>query len=182
METRMRKRKYYKNSQYNRPDNTTELKVIPNFPNYMISTNGRITHCDGDVISYVKPCLTKGGYFIVNIKDANNYRHRRSVHSLVAITFLEHTPCGHTIVVDHINNVKTDNRLENLQLISHRLNTSKDARNRTGHTGVSRHKGRYRVGLSVHGKQKWLGTFDTAIEASEAYQDKVAELNAEIEN
>ena len=50
------------------------------------------------------------------------------------MAFLNHKPNGNKLVVDHINNVKTDNRLSNLQIITQRKNTSKD---RTGGSIVS---------------------------------------------
>ena len=44
----------------------------------------------------------------------------------------------HKLVVDHINNDPLDNRLENLQLISHRYNLSKDKKGGSSKfTGVS---------------------------------------------
>lgn len=41
------------------------------------------------------------------------------VHQLMAITFLDHKINGNTLVVDHINGYCDDNRIENLQVITH---------------------------------------------------------------
>ena len=49
----------------------------------------------------------------------------KAVHVLVAEAFLGHIPDGHKMVVDHINGDKHDNRLENLQVISHAENVAK---------------------------------------------------------
>ena len=47
------------------------------------------------------------------------------IHQLVAMEHLGHTVCGYELVVDHINEIKTDNRIENLQIITHLENVMK---------------------------------------------------------
>jgi ribosomal protein L15E len=72
------------------------------------------------------------------------------------MAFLNHTPCGYKIVVDHIdNNIKTDNRLENLQLITQRENVSKDIKNTSSkYIGVCWHKKakKWRSSIQINGK------------------------------
>ena len=52
--------------------------------------------------------------------------HRRYVHKLVAFAFLNHYTDGTTrLVIDHINEIKSDNRAKNLQIISHKENIQK---------------------------------------------------------
>ena len=54
-----------------------------------------------------------------------------TIHKLVAITFLEHKTDGTTkLVIDHINENKLDNRLENLQIITHGENIKKAHQNK----------------------------------------------------
>ena len=69
--------------------------------------------------------------------------------------------------VDHINQDKSDNRIENLRLVTPRENNF----NSTKVKGYSfcESTGKYRAGIRVEGKTKMLGSFDTAIEASLAY-------------
>ena len=84
-----------------------------------------------------KPIFSGRGYLAVDIyKDGKQKTFM--VHQLVAMAFLDHVPCGHEKVIDHINNIKTDNRVENLQIISNRENTSKDKTGGTSkYVGVS---------------------------------------------
>lgn len=76
--------------------------------------------------------------------------------------------------VDHINRIRTDNRIinlrestqaENLQNVGLRTN------NKSGYMGVDFHKftNRYQARICVGGKRKMLGYFDTPEEAGYAY-------------
>jgi len=91
----------------------------------------------------------------------------------MAITFLNHIPNGHSIIVDHINNISTDNRLENLQLITNRENLSKDKKNGTSkYTGVSWFKRgkKWHSSININNKKVHLGYFIDDLEASNQYQ------------
>jgi len=95
------------------------------------------------------------------------------IHQLMAMAFLGHKPDGtNKLVVDHVNNNKRDNRLENLQLISNRENSTKDRLNGTSkYIGVSFYKntGKWRCQKYINGKLKHLGYFDSEIEANIFY-------------
>ena len=71
--------------------------------------------------------------------------------------------------VDHINHIRTDNRLDNLRLvplIENNKNKSLDKRNVTGYSGVRLLKnGSYTVHVSYKGKEKYLGTYRDLEEA-----------------
>lgn len=56
--------------------------------------------------------LNKDGYFRCNLKNEGK-RYDFTIHRLVAIAFLE-KPKGKDII-NHINGIKTDNRVENLE-------------------------------------------------------------------
>jgi hypothetical protein len=100
------------------------------------------------------------------------------VHKLVAIAFLNHKSNDINLQVDHINNVKGDNRLENLQLLTQRENCSKDRDGKSKYTGVYLRKGtnKWRSCITINGKTKHLGTFNTEIDASNAYQKELSNL------
>lgn len=126
----------------------------------------------------LKPCVNKIGYYVVNLtKDKKS--NVKTLHQLVAMAFLNHTPCGYKLVVDHINNNKLDNRLENLQLITHRENTSKDKKNCTSkYTGVSwcKELNKWRAGIRFKGKSMCLGYFNCELKAFLCYQNKLKQV------
>jgi len=77
-------------------------------------------------------------------------------------------------VVDHINNDCTDDRVENLQIISQRWNTTKDVKPRDLPTGVRRHRNRFAAYATLNGKYRYISSHATAEEASAAYQKAIA--------
>ena len=119
----------------------------------------------------LKPTVDSSGYLIVSLYK-NTKAKTKNVHQLVAESFLNHVPCGNRSVVDHINNVKTDNGLGNLQIITHRENLSKDKKGSSEYTGVSWccTGEKWRADIRINGKTKYLGRFTDELKASEAYQ------------
>jgi hypothetical protein len=87
---------------------------------YQINQMGEILGPSGKIL---KPTMMKVGYFSVAISLGDRKVKRQYVHILVAETFIGKIPSGH--VVNHINNVKSDNRLENLEIITRSENTTK---------------------------------------------------------
>lgn len=119
------------------------------------------------------------GYLFVNL-STNRKRKTIQVHKLMAITFFNHKPNGHELVVDHINNIKTDNRIENLQLITHRENLSKDKKNCVSkHTGAywSKKDKKWYSSIRINGKSIYLGQFKNETEAANAYQEKLRQIS-----
>ena len=84
---------------------------------------------DGDVINLktkkiMKMCKNNCGYLYFNIynkklKKTKSYAQHRFVYEV----FKETIPSY--LEVDHINNLKTDNRIKNLQLLTHKQNVGK---------------------------------------------------------
>lgn len=78
-----------------------------------------------------------------------------------------------TAEIDHSNGIPGDNRLENLREATASENGQNRSRamrnNSTGFLGVSLHGTRYTAQIQVAGKQRKLGTFNTAEEAHAAY-------------
>ena len=77
--------------------------------------------------------------------------------------------------VDHKNGKRDDNRLDNLRLATNQQNQSNRGANhnsRSGRKGVSydEKRGKWSAGIMVDGTSIFLGRFDSAEEASRAYE------------
>ncbi len=128
---------------------------------------------------FKKPVKLNTGYLSVILYNKGRNK-TFTVHQLVAMAFLDHTPCGMTKVVDHINGIKSDNRLSNLQLISQRENCSKDKKGYASqYIGVHWRKDRntWISRIRINGKLKYLGSFKEEEEAAKAYQEALKSLH-----
>ena len=125
----------------------------------------------------LKKPLDNYGYQIVTLNN-NSKGKTFKIHQLVAVGFLCHEPNGMITVVDHINNIKTDNRVENLQLITNRENCSKDKKGSSIYTGVNwcKRERRWMSYISINKKKVFLGRFTDELEASNAYQKALKKL------
>lgn len=99
------------------------------------------------------------------------------IHRIVSVNFLGDSKLD----VDHINGIKTDNRVENLRYLSHRQNITEHTiktNKSSKYTGVYYIKSRkkYKSFICVNKKQEYLGLYDTEIEASIAYQNRLKSL------
>lgn len=82
--------------------------------------------------------------------------------------------CYPSLEIDHINEDKVDNRLENLRLASRRLNVMNSSRRKKKSElprGVSATPNGYKAQIMRNGRNYHLGLFDTAQEASSVYQN-----------
>jgi hypothetical protein len=149
---------------------------------YQVSDLGRVKSLKFNKERILKLCKDSYGYLTCGLSKENK-KTTRTVHVLVAESFLKHKRNGNTLVTDHVNNDRLDNRLVNLQLISHRENCSKDRKGGTSkYRGVSLRKStqKYQAQIRIKGKSKHLGYFNTQLEASKAYQNALNNLNKKI--
>jgi hypothetical protein len=168
-------------------------KDIPGYEGmYQVSNLGNVKslskylfHFFGDV-RLTKEKILKAGFnkktnrFIVVL--CSEKRKTFCVHQLVAMAFLNHKPCGYKLIVDHIDNNPLNNRVENLQLTTQRVNCSKDVKNKTSkYTGVSWDKTRnkWTSRININKKIYCLGRFDNEEEASEVYKKALNSINNE---
>lgn len=148
---------------------------------YQISNLGRVKSLSRIVIRprrgsiTIKEIIRKQGknhkgYNLISLNNGVSLK-THVVHLLV----WDHFGIGHRdgmiITVDHIDNDKDNNRINNLQLLPNRDNNSK---NRPGiyPTGVFVNVGskRFYAGITVNKKYIYLGSFSTVNDASNAYQ------------
>ena len=145
---------------------------------YQVSDLGRVKSIKFNKEKILSQTSLTNGYLKVSLcKDGK--AKTKTVHSLVAQSFLNHKSNIY-IVVDHINNVKTDNRLSNLQVISQRENSTKDKNNKySNYAGVTWHKNdkRWQSSIIVDGNQIYLGYFKSEDRASIAYNFALTQLD-----
>jgi hypothetical protein len=153
------------------------IKIIEGYPDYEVSTCGKVFSNKRGKVRELKSTVNSRGYLQVALYN-EGLLGAMNVHKLVAMAFLGYKPDGMKIVVDHINCVKTDNNVSNLQLITQRENSSKDKKGGTSkYIGVIKLGRIWRANISIGGKQKYLGTFNTELEASAAYQEALSKIN-----
>lgn len=84
--------------------------------------------------------------------------------------------------IDHKDTVKNNNVWNNLReasRVNNMSNVDKFSTNTTGYKGVYIQDGKYSASIKFNNERIWLGSFDTAEEASEAYVNKAKELQGE---
>ena len=155
-------------------------KDIPDYEGlYQVSDLGRVKSFHKGKERVLKASINRCGYYQLTLYKDNKSKYFE-VHQLMAIAFLNHKPNGNTLVVDHINNLSIDNRISNLQIISHRENATKDQTGGTSeYVGVSWCKNyeKWRAQIVINGKRKHLGYFKEELEAHKAYQEALTNLN-----
>ena len=162
-------------------------KDIPNYGGlYQVSTFGNVRSLDRVVnrsdgrLSNLKGKVLKqqiNNYGYPQIKLCKDGKLKTTqIHKLVAIAYLNHTPDGHIIVVDHIDNNKLNNHVTNLQLLSNRLNCSKDKRGYSSkYIGVSwcNRTQKWCAYIKINNKTKFLGRFKSELDASKRYENEL---------
>lgn len=154
----------------------SNLGRVKSLPKEWVSGNNSVRSHKGKIL---KTHINKQGYVDISL-NKDSIRKTHKVHKLVAMAFLNHEKCGHILVIDHINDNRSDNRLENLQIVTQRFNAYKtQGKYSSKYKGVSWcniHK-RFISTIYVNGKTIRLGYFKSEEEASEYYNNALIAIS-----
>lgn len=138
-----------------RYDNLTGLLYYKRLPS---------KYCKYKILDQPCGCINKStGYYFVNYQGG-----KYAAHRIIWIMHNGNIPTNNA--VDHINGKKSDNRLENLQLLTIYENSIKDMirPNPTNYIGVRKKRNRYQSFFFNNGKEKYLGSYLTEKSANSA--------------
>jgi hypothetical protein len=120
------------------------------------------------VIGQIAGCITKMGYLTIVFKGKYYYAHR--------LAWYLHYGAWPTNHIDHINGIKTDNKINNLKDVTRSENqlNCKGHREKTVkyYTFHKKHNKWY-VRAQINSKQKQLGCFDSEKLALQFIQDNI---------
>ena len=154
-------------------------KDIPTFEGvYQVSNLGNVRTSRFNKIKLISKCINSTNRYIVNTSYKKKKKQMKA-SVLMAMAFLNHKPCGHKLVVDHIDNNPLNDRLYNLQVITQRQNCSKDKRGTSKYTGVTWDKtaNKWKAHIRIKQKLRYLGYYKKEQEAAQAYQNELKKLH-----
>ena len=149
-------------------------KDVKGYQDYQVSDFGRVKSFKRGAERILKSSPDTNGYLCVGLSlTKDSYTKKERIHQLVAESFFGHVRCGHNLVIDHINNIKSDNRVENLQIVTNRYNVCKvQGRYSSQYKGVywCKQQKKWVARIYIDGRYKPLGAYKVEYEAHLAYQ------------
>ena len=157
-------------------NNLEQWRLISEFPNYMVSSCGRVMNIRR--FRVLRPLNNRCEYLYVDLYSNVKTSHKK-IHRLVAEAFilnLTDLPC-----VDHIDRNKLNNHISNLRWCTREENQHNRSKNKNGssiYKGLSFHKqaNKWKAHICHYGLQIYLGLFTDEVEAAYAYDRKAKEL------
>jgi hypothetical protein len=153
-------------------------ETISGFKNYQVSNYGNVKSLKFNKERFLNKSINKQGYYCVCL-SMDNKKYKTNVHQLVAMSFLNHNRCGYIFVINHKDFNRLNNKVDNLEVITQRENTNlKHKKSTSKYTGVSfyRPTKKWISQIHINGKQKYLGLFNTEIEAHNRYKEYLFSL------
>ncbi len=138
---------------------------------YEVSNMGRVKSLKNTKRRILKPGLSSDGYRMA-VLYKNSKPKTWKIALLVWDTFGDKLRDGQRLQIDHIDENKLNDRIENLQLTNSHRNIG-DHYQRMGRklpTGVSQVGNKFRVAIQINKKYSSLGYYDTVDKASRVYQ------------
>ena len=157
-------------------NNLEQWRLISGFPNYMISSCGRVMNIR--TFRVLRPGINSSGYLSISLYS-NGDMSTKTIHRLLAEAFilnLSDLPCvdhqDRNSLNNHLSNLRWCTRKENQQNMSKRKNTS------SVYKGVSFYKplNKWKAKIQSNGQQIHLGYFTDETDAGRAYDRKAIEL------
>lgn len=118
------------------------------------------------------PHISVDGYYKV-LLSKEGVPKQLCVHQLVAMAFLGHVRYGMNLVVNHKNFNRLDNRVENLEIVTMRVNgNKKHLKSSSKYTGVCwcKQTSKWRAKIIINKKSVCLGRHEVEYEAHLTYQ------------
>lgn len=153
----------------------SNLGRVKSLPKEWVAGYGAINKHNGKIL---KLQVDKDGYNLVKLHK-NNIGKTKKVHQLVAISFLNHKPCGLKLVIDHINDNPSDNRVENLQIVTQRFNAHKtQGKYSSKYKGVhwDKNRNKWNAQIKISNKKVFIGRYEKEEDAHKAYQKALNNL------
>lgn len=126
---------------------------------------GKLNNYGRGTIGEVVGSLDAKGYLTIFHKGKHIKLHR-----LAWLLYYREEPKG---MIDHINGIRTDNRIVNLRIANksgNAFNAKIYRNNSTGYKGVYRKGEKFGVQARLNGKKVHIGTYKTIEEAANAYK------------
>jgi hypothetical protein len=134
------------------------MTEIKDYEDYLIYEDGRVQKKKTN--RFLKPCLNEGGYLVVGLYKNKKQKMFR-IHRLIALHYIPNP--NNLPMIDHINRVRDDNRIENLRWATNSenmRNCKMNKRNTSGFTGIIKDKNKqgfiYRFRVCIDGKEKTI--------------------------
>ena len=152
---------------------------IDGYDNYFVSNFGNVKNSKTNRI--LKSGFHPKGYKLVDISK-NGIKKTFTVHRLVALAFLENP--DNKQMIDHIDENKSNNNVKNLRWATSKDNSANQGKyinNTSGFKGIvfDKYANKYKAQIQINGKNKNLGLFESAEEASQAYEAKAKVIHGD---